>query len=404
MPPAPSRRLSRRGPGIVNPSLEAASAALEALGHPERAFASILVAGTNGKGSTAAMLSAMLEAHGVATGLYTSPHLVRVEERIRIRGREVASETLDAAIAALDPFPDLSYFETLTVAAFGLFARQAVDVAVLEAGMGGRWDATRLAGPAVAGLTNVGTDHARWLGPDRAAIAAEKGAALAAARTAVLGPEVDAAVRGVLGVPGAVDAGELVRCRTLDDRRVEADWRAGPVTLHCPLAGRHQHRNLHLALALHVAASREGLVPPPEPAAVRDGLARTLWPGRLGAVRLRGREVLLDGAHNAEAAAALAAHLRALGRRPDLIFSCLDDKPAAAMLTALRPVVGRIVLVALDDPRAMPLAALRKAAPDGVPAANLDEALELARDPVLAAGSLRLVGALLARAVPGESS
>ncbi len=395
MPPAPSRRLSRRGPGIVNPSLEAASAALDALGHPEQAYPSILVLGTNGKGSTAAMLSAVLEAHGAAAGLYTSPHLVRVEERIRIRSRDVDPEALDAALTRLDSFPDLSYFETLTVAALDLFARRGVAIAVLEAGMGGRWDATRLAGPAVAGLTNVGTDHARWLGPDRESIAAEKGAALASVPTAVLGPQVDPAVVPALGAPGAIPAAGLVAFRSVDGETVEADWGDGPVTLRCPLPGRHQHANLHLALALHAAAALAGIAPSPETDAVRDGLARTRWPGRFDTVTVDGRTVLLDGAHNAEAAAALATALAGLGVRPSLIFSCLDDKPAAAMIETLRPVVGRIVLVELDDPRAMPMASLREAAPDAVIAPDLPSALELAGDPAAAAGSLRLVGAIL---------
>ncbi len=403
MPAAAPRRLSRRGPGLVNPSLDAASRALEAIGHPERAFTSLLVLGTNGKGSTAAMLAAVLEAHGVSTGLYTSPHLVRVEERIRIQGRMVDSATLDQAMEPLDRFPELSYFETLTLAAFLLFRRAGVEVAILEAGMGGRWDATRLAAPAVAGLTNVGRDHARWLGPTREAVAAEKGAGLASAAVRVLGPGVDRPIRAALGAGDTVDADDLVRLTSLDERRVVADWGAGPVELDCPLPGVHQHGNLHLALALHTAAARRGLVPQPEPSAVRRGLAATNWPGRLSTVRLGDRTVLLDGAHNAEAAAALAAALADWETPPDLIFSCLADKPAAAMLERLRPVVGRIVLLELEDERAMPEAGLRRAAPGAPVASSLGEALSLTGDPVVAAGSLRLVGAFLEYAGGGTS-
>ncbi len=393
--PAPlPRRLSRRRPGRINPSLEETRLALEKLGRPQDRYPSILVLGTNGKGSTAAMLEALLAAHGLSVGLYTSPHLVRVEERIRIGGRAVTGERLDAALAALDPFPDLSFFESLTVAALALFAGAQVDVAVLEAGMGGRWDATRLAEPTVAGLTNVGSDHTRWLGRSREAVAAEKGAGLSAAATAVLGPGVDPVLEPALGIPRFTRAGELVELRP-DDRGVRARWPGGSVRLVPPLPGEHQRENLHLALALAVAASREGILPTLDPPAVARGLAATRWPGRLSPVTLRGKTLLLDGAHNLEAATVLARHLETFRDPPDLLFSCLEDKPAGAMLEILRPVVRRIVLVELDDARAMPMERLRAAAPGALTAPSLAEAVDLLREPAVAAGSLRLVGSLM---------
>lgn len=393
--PAPlPRRLSRRRPGRINPSLGETRLAMEKLGRPQDRYPSILVLGTNGKGSTAAMLEAVLAAHGLNVGLYTSPHLVRVEERIRIGGRAVEATTLETALAALDPFPGLSFFESLTVAALALFAGARVDLAVLEAGMGGRWDATTLAEPVVAGLTNVGTDHARWLGRSREAVAAEKGAGLAAAATAVLGPGVDPVLEPALGIPRFTRAGELVDLRP-EGKGVRARWPGGSARLVPPLPGEHQWENLHLALALAVAASREGILPTLDPPAVARGLAATRWSGRLSTITVRGRTILLDGAHNLEAASALARHLETFRDPPDLLFSCLEDKPAGAMLEALRPVVRHIVLVELDDPRAMPMARLCAAAPGALTAPSLAEAVDLLREPAVAAGSLRLVGALM---------
>lgn len=393
--PAPlPRRLSRRRPGRINPSLEETRLALEKLGRPHDRYPAILVLGTNGKGSTAAMLEALLAAHGLSVGLYTSPHLVRVEERIRIAGREVAAADLETALAALDPFPGLSFFETLTVAALVLFAEARVDVAVLEAGMGGRWDATRLAGPAVAGLTNVGSDHARWLGRSREAVAAEKGAGLSAAATAVLGPGVDPCLEPALGIPRFTRARELVDLEP-EGGGVRAGWPGASVHLHPPLPGEHQRENLHLSLALARAAALEGIAPALDPTAVARGLAATRWPGRLSTLAVRGRTLLLDGAHNLEAAAALARHLGAFPEPPDLLFSVLEDKPAGAMLELLRPVVRRTVLVELDDPRAMPMEDLLSVAPEALVAPSLGEAVDLLREPAVAAGSLRLVGALM---------
>jgi len=183
--------LSKRRPGRIRPRLEVLEEALTSVGSPHHGFASILVTGSNGKGSTAAMLESVLAAHGLTTALYTSPHLVRVEERIRVRGMPVDRASLERHVALLEDFPELTFFETLTAAAFLCFTEQGVDCAVLEAGMGGRWDATRLAGSDIVGLTNVGTDHQRWLGTSRAEIASDKGQALASARWAILGPGVD---------------------------------------------------------------------------------------------------------------------------------------------------------------------------------------------------------------------
>ncbi|HHQ48980.1 MAG TPA: bifunctional folylpolyglutamate synthase/dihydrofolate synthase, partial [Acidobacteria bacterium] len=184
-------RLASRSPGLIHPRLDLLRSAAADLGHPQAAIPTFRIAGTNGKGSTAAMLEAVFAAHGLATGLYTSPHLVRVEERIRVRGRDVDRSTLEAALDLLERYPELSFFETLTLAAWLIFRDAHLDAAILEVGLGGRWDATSIAPCAVAGLTNVGTDHGRWLGTDRHAIAREKAAALEGAEVAVAGPGVE---------------------------------------------------------------------------------------------------------------------------------------------------------------------------------------------------------------------
>ncbi len=395
------RRLIARVPGRIHPSLEQAAEALESLLRPHNAYPSVLVLGTNGKGSTAAMLAAILRAHGLSVGLYTSPHLVRVNERIRIDGAAVRGIDLERALERLDRFPELSFFETLTVAAFMLFAEASIDVAILEAGIGGRWDATRLADPVIAGLTNVGTDHARWLGSGREAIAAEKGAGLGAARLPVLGPGVDPSLEPLLGVPHARHANAMARVDQPSEEQLHLSWGEEHVELSSPLAGAHQLDNLHLALALAVAAVDVGILPGLRPADLRRGLMHTTWPGRLSWLCVAGRRVLVDGAHNLEAAQALADHLARLPQRADLVFSCLDDKPAGAMLETLRPAVNQVFLTELDDDRAASLTDLHAAAPWATPVGSLAAALRRAKDPVVAAGSLRLVGKLMEYAERG---
>lgn len=395
MPASAPLSLARRGPSRIRPDLAALAAALARLGSPQLAVPSVLVVGTNGKGSTAAMLESMLAAHGVAAGLYTSPHLLRVEERIRLRGAPISTAELERWLNLLEGFPELTYFETLTAVALLAFAEARVPLAVLEAGMGGRWDATRVAGSAVAGLTNVGTDHRRWLGATRQEIARDKGAALAAACAAVLGPGVDEEIAGELGADRARPASELAEVEAAPAGRARVRLGGPWFEVEVPFAGRHQLANLHLALALLVACHRAGLAPQPRPGAVRDGLAASRWPGRLTRHRIAGREVVVDGAHNLEGAAALAAWLDEQPRRHHLLFSCLEDKPVEGMAALLLPRVESVAVVELEDERALALDRLRAAFPGAVAAPTLAAALAAVPDPVLAAGSLRLAGALL---------
>ena len=394
--------LGKRKPGRIHPSLDRIRAVLQQLDNPQRELRSILVVGTNGKGSTAAMLSAILDASGLVVGLYTSPHLYRVTERIRVAGHEIPAERLCAFLGELDHYPELTYFEALTVAALLEFRHRGVDVAVLEAGMGGRWDATRAAGSVIAGLTNIGTDHRRWLGPELEDIAADKGAALAAAKVAIRGPGVSESVIAALGAPDSQAASSWVRLEPTHRPDVLiARWPSGLESeLGLPLAGHHQVDNLHLALALAAAAVDCGWCRALEQRALRAALASVKWPGRCEEVNVGGRTVLLDGAHNLEGCRALASFLAAGPRRRNLVFSCLDDKPVEAMSAVLEPVVGDVVVFELEDERAMPAARLTSAFRRAGLAANATAALAQLSDPVVVAGSLRLAWVLTA---PGGS-
>ena len=396
----------------ILPGLERMQRALDALGRPERAFTPVLVLGTNGKGSTAALLSGILQAHGIRVGLYTSPHLMALEERIQIDGATIAGGRLADLVANLNTFPDLSYFEVLTCAAVLEFAERKVDVAVMEAGLGGRWDASNAVDPAVALLTNVGTDHQRWLGESRTAIAAEKAAALRG-RAAIVGawdPEVETVIRTSadprtplsLASEWAVVSG--VRVLASGDREQAQGVRfaigdtGGEADL--PLAGAHQLANLELALAGFAALARFDLAPAPSADAVRRGIEGVSWPGRLQWSTLGARRLLLDGAHNREAIAALAGALdeTGLSGKLHLLFSCLDDKPLDAMAALLRPRVVGVTIAPIRSPRARTLDDLAAAFPGCHRATSVAHALLDLRPghPTLVTGSLRLVGEVLA--------
>jgi len=388
--------LENRPQGRIRPELDGLREALAEIGNPQLDFPSILVVGTNGKGSTAAMLDALLRSHGLSTGLFTSPHLVRVEERVRLDGAPVDEPVLESAIGRFDEYPDLTYFETLTAAAFSVFSEAQVDVAVLEAGMGGSWDATRLAESTIAGLTNIGSDHAGWLGAEPAEIARDKGQALAAADSAVIGSGVDETLVVALGAPAARRARALVRCTDTGGARVAVSWNGRETTVRMPFSGGFQIGNLELALALAVEAANAGWLNMLEPSRVRVALDGVCWPGRLSVHRVKGRDVLTDCAHNFEAATALAEHLDGLDARFNLLFSCLDDKPVEAMAGVLRDRVDDVVVCRLDDERAMPLERLAAAFAGAEVADDPQSGLDRLSDPVLAAGSIRLVGSLLA--------
>lgn len=416
----------------IIPGLDRVQRALRSFGSPHERFASVLVVGTNGKGATAALLASILCAHGTRVGLYTSPHLVRVEERIRVDGRMIDPADLARLVGELDRHPELSYFEALTVSALRHFAATGVRVAVLEAGLGGRWDAVNTVTPVVSLLTNVGTDHQAWLGPTRGHIAAEKAAALRG-RESVVGAwdaEVEPVIRAhaeaplslagawaqvgfVAGGPGPgaqrPGPGQLVDRETLGGwdgprptglgPRVSALVESIQLEVTLPLAGTHQLANLRLALAGAAALAKHGVTPPLEREAVVRGIEGVRWPGRMQWVEHEGRRLLLDGAHNREAALALAAALDEVGlpEHISLLFSCLHDKPLAEMAAILAPRVGRVTVVPLDSPRAVPAGELAAAFPGAVVAADVAGALAACPTPgpTLVTGSLYLVGEVL---------
>ena len=398
MPVASALMLDKRREARIRPQLDVLRGVLATLGEPQELFPSILVVGTNGKGSTAAMLEAVLRTHGLRTGLFTSPHLISPEERIRVAGQSIASSALEEKLTFLEAYPQLTYFEALTAAAFTVFSEERVDVAVLEAGMGGTWDATRLARSAIAGLTNVGLDHAAWLGADVEQIARDKGRALEAAGRAVYGGGVPPSLVDKMAAPAAAPAMSRVRVATDRAGRVVVAWSGGETRARLPLPGDHQLENLQLAVALALEAVAAGLLPRLDPTLVAAGLEAVRWPGRLSMHTVAGRRVLVDCAHNAEATQSLAAYLARRDVRFNLLFSCLEDKPAVAMAANLSPLVGDIAVCPLADERAMPLDRLAAAFPRAVRAGSALEALASLTDPVLAAGSVRLAGELLAHA------
>jgi dihydrofolate synthase / folylpolyglutamate synthase len=394
----------------MRPGLERIETLLQALGNPERRYTLAQVGGTNGKGSVAAMLAATLRADGRRVGLYTSPHLVSFRERIRVNSEAIAEDDVADgydAIATLVARLDATMFESTTALALDYFAREAVDVAVLEVGLGGRLDATTVGAPAVTAIARIDLDHTEVLGSTLAQIAGEKAAIIrsgvsVSSAQAPAAADVLIARAAAVGVPLLMEGRELnvvVRSRHASGQVIDCagpGWRLDALEL--PLLGVYQPSNALLALA---AARVLGV----GDAAAREGLARARWPGRFEVFHARDRVVVLDGAHNPAGARALADSLAQwFGDTPiTLVFGALRDKDAIGMLAALAPRMRRLILTASSSPRAATPEALRAAVPEGPPveqAASAREALALAarepRTPILCvAGSLSLLGDVL---------
>jgi dihydrofolate synthase/folylpolyglutamate synthase len=371
-----------------------------ALGSPQERFGSVHVVGTNGKSSTARMTAAILEAHGLRTGTYLSPHLVSFAERVRVGDRDAEPERFAAAVQraahaaakvdrGLAEDDRVTQFELLTAAAYALLADAGVEVAVVEAGLGGRYDATNVLPSRVQVLTNVGLEHTRWLGPTVAHIAHEKLDVVRPGGTLVVGADLH---------PDAAALAQAV-CAERGTRLVVA-----PAEADVPLlaAGAFQRRNFAVA----AAAAEAWLGAPPRPGAVHEAAASVVVPGRFEIVATEPVTVL-DGAHNPGGMAALAEALRAFaGDRPVVAaISILDDKDAAAMLRELLPLCAEVVCTASANPRALSPATLESLARQlgGPPArivADPLRALEEARQAAgpggvaLATGSIYLVADL----------
>ena len=334
----------------VHPGLGRVQGLLARLGDPQRAFRTVLVGGTNGKGSTAATLAAMLRAGGVRAGLFTSPHLTRFTERFVVDGQELPEEVVAAALARVRPEAEAveaSFFEIVTALGALLFAQAGVQVAVMEVGLGGRLDSTNALDPVLSVVTNVALDHTEFLGDTLEAIAGEKTGILRAGRPAVVG--VAPQVQSIFAAQGAdlwrLDDHLLVtELRGWQGAQVTLGGEDGPLSLSTPLLGAHGARNAALA------ALRLGL--PAE--AVTRGAASVQWPGRLEVIAWQGGRVLLDGAHNPDGACALAAALRELGVGPlPLVFGVAGDKDISGVSSALRSCASEVILTrAALSPRA----------------------------------------------------
>jgi dihydrofolate synthase / folylpolyglutamate synthase len=372
------------------------------LGHPEREFASIHVVGTNGKSSTTRMIAAILVEHGLDVGAYLSPHLVAYWERIRIGDADLDPQAFADAIERARRAAELvnrsqpqdnlvTQFELLTAAAYSEFARRGVDAVVVEAGLGGRYDATNVIPSSVQVLTSVGLEHTKWLGPTVAAIAREKLDVIQPGATLVLGAGMHPDAVAVAAEVAAQRGARILQAGTEPGVKVGA-------------LGAYQRRNFALA---RVAA--EAFLGELDPRAVAAAAEAIRVPGRLQVIGQRPR-TLLDGAHNPDGIAALAESLPELavpGQRVVAVVSVLDDKDVSAMLAGLAPLCDALVFTASQNPRALPPPTLLSLAGQlGLPpseavrgpAAALQRAQELAGPDglVVATGSIYLIADLLA--------
>ena len=382
-------------------SLDEIRILLDALGNPHHRFPSVLIAGTNGKGSTAATLASILIASGVRTGLYTSPHLERANERIRIDRNEIDDDTFaalyfrvhDAAQQLMldGRLPQLpSYFEVLTAQAFLYFAESNAEIAVLEVGMGGRLDATNVVDPLLSVITDISLDHTEWLGSTIAAITREKAGILRAGGTLITLPQHPEANQILGEIATSIDVHAisaapympLIGVDTVGPYSVEALGKT--IQVDSPLVGAHQHRNLALAIAAAVELSGKPAFPI-TPSTIAEGIRQTRWPGRLERFKRNGVEWILDVAHNPAGAWALRASLAATMKDQSprtLIFACLRDKPIVEMSQILFPLFDQVVLAPIHSVRAAAVSDLMAAAQaTGTPAIaaeSVAQALELA--------------------------
>lgn len=399
-------RLDTRG---IRLSLGPITRLIEQLYHPEKNYETILIGGTNGKGSIAAMITSILVKGGFTVGLYTSPHLIDVRERIRVNNKMISVEEikyhLDEVREAM--VEEVTYFEFLTAMAFLHFRRKAVDIAVLEVGLGGRLDATNVVSPALSVISNISLEHRDYLGNRLATIAWEKGGIIKDGGLCITGERKGAVIRVLEGICSERGA-RLIRLGR--DMKVRADGR-GTFTYHgldrtfhhlaCSLKGHHQFANAALAIGAVEMMARRGFLL--DDGAVRDGIRETHWEGRLEILR-RNPTVLVDGAHNPAGASSLR---RALTNdftyeRLILVFGVLRDKDYSAMLKRLAPLADTLILTKPDSARAMPPEDLfpiarryqRNVEVTGTVEEAMHRALAKANpgDMICAAGSLYLVG------------
>lgn len=378
---------------------------LAALDNPERRFPGVLIAGTNGKGSTAATLASILQASGVRTGLYTSPHLVRINERIRINGIEVPDDdfallhdVVDRTAERLVVEEELpwhpSFFEMLTAMAFEYFSRKKVEVAVLEVGMGGRLDATNVIEPRLSVITDISLDHQKFLGETLTEIAREKAGIIRAGGVVVTLPQTPQAndvvgnrimelgARGVSAVPYVPPVSPAASpWNSTANAKSDSVHAAYPlqvmgkeIAVQNRLLGRHQLRNVALAIA---AAEELANDFPITAEIIERGIRETRWPGRFQTLSYAGKDFVLDVAHNPAGAWALRSTLSAVyEERPlILVFGAMRDKAIGEMAEILFPVAEKIVLTHADNPRSATPSEIREMA--ARVAADLEDAADV---------------------------
>ncbi len=421
---------------------------LGGLGNPERNFASVLVAGTNGKGSTSATLASILQASGLKTGLYTSPHLVRINERIRLDGmaisdddfalvHDVVGRTAERLVSEGDLLWHPSFFEMLTAMAFEYFARSRPNLVVLEVGMGGRLDATNVVEPRVSVITDISLDHQKFLGETLREIAGEKAGIIRTGGAVVTLPQMaeandvighailDSEARAVNAVPyvppvsPGSDSFWRAQRKPLTAEVAETPAEVAEKTLQryplavlgeeimveSPLVGRHQLRNVALAIAAAVELREQGFASI-RARSIERGIRQTRWAGRFQVVPARGErpEFVLDVAHNPAGAWALRSTLSAeYGERPvTMVFGVLRDKAVAEIAEILFPVAERVIVTHAENPRSASTQEIREAArrveAEIGEAENVAAALELAGRAagpgglVVVTGSIYIVG------------
>jgi dihydrofolate synthase / folylpolyglutamate synthase len=358
---------------------------LEALGNPHHRLTCIHIAGTNGKGSVSAMLDSVARAAGLRTGLYTSPHLVRFNERIQVSGQPITDDEVLAGLSVIREAIARSgctptFFELTTALGFLHFSTQRVDLAIMETGLGGRLDATNLITPLVSVLTSIDLDHQKILGDSRAKIAREK--------AGIIKPRVP-----VVSIAQTADVREVID-EVATSLNSPVTYIAEPIAdLQIGLAGSHQRLNAAVVRDA-LAVAKLGV----SPDALKTGLKSVFWPGRFQAV---GGRVTIDGAHNVAASERLVQTWRECypGASPTIVFGGLRDKELDKMLSVLAPIAARFFLVPVNNPRGENPASIRlPGGISGVMFPRVQEAVEAAyklAEPILVTGSLFLVGEVL---------
>ena len=369
----------------VKLGLENVRLLLEALGNPHHRLTCIHIAGTNGKGSVSAMLDSVARAAGLRTGLYTSPHLVRFNERIQVSGQPITDDEVLAGLSVIREAIARSgctptFFELTTALGFLHFSTQRVDLAIMETGLGGRLDATNLITPLVSVLTSIDLDHQKILGDSRAKIAREK--------AGIIKPRVP-----VVSIAQTADVREVID-EVATSLNSPVTYIAEPIAdLQIGLAGSHQRLNAAVVRDA-LAVAKLGV----SPDALKTGLKSVFWPGRFQAV---GGRVTIDGAHNVAASERLVQTWRECypGASPTIVFGGLRDKELDKMLSVLALIAARFFLVPVNNPRGENPASIRlPGGISGVMFPSVQEAVEAAyklAEPILVTGSLFLVGEVL---------